>query len=233
MKRIIGTSLGAGAVALAAGMLAAPAAWAAGSGYGTGTGAPPSTAPGGFTTVVAAKTVGPAGGTLVASVAAAQVSISVPAGTFSGPVQLVLVGPKALVTMPGAVTAFGIQLQSNGTALTGSFSPVTVTVSDPALAVGDQVEEWNGTSFVPYSQGTVGTGVATITVTTDPVFAISTPPAGGVGAAYASATPTAASSGTVPGATSVHTGVPLDGLALLALAGLAISAGSLVALRRS
>lgn len=217
MRSIARAAVAAG-VAVVGVSLVPSVAWAATGGYGSsGTSSTPA-APGGFTSVVASQMVGSAGGTVSGAVGSADVSVDVPSGAFSSPVDLTLTAPTDLSAVPQAIAAFAISISSNGTPVSGTFSPVTVTVKSSSIAVGDTVDYWNGTSFVPYSDATVSAGQVTITMTSDPTFAL---------------IPPAATSGTVPQATTPHTGIPVEGIALAAMAALASGGVLLLALRRS
>lgn len=205
--RVVAGAFAAGAAAAC--LWAAPAG-AAGTGYGPGGTAPP-TAPGGFTTTVVSQTISTSGGTVTGTSGGAKLAVTVPGGTFSGPVQVTVSAAPTTSEAPGAVVAFDLTFLVNGTAPTGSFAhPVVFTVTDPSIKAGETVDVWNGSSWVRYQDATVTDGVATITLTTDPAFAV-------------------LASATVPGAT---TGVPIKGLGMGAgLLGLLGGAG-LIATRR-
>jgi len=217
MRSIARAAVAAGAAVVGVSLVPS-VAWAATGGYGSsGTSSTP-TAPGGFTSVVASQIVGSGGATVSGAVGSAEVSVDVPSGTFSTPVDVTLTAPSDLSAIPNAIAAFAVSIASNGTPVSGTFSPITVTVKDSSIAVGDTVDYWNGTSFVPYSNASVSAGEVTITVTSDPTFALMPP---------------ASTSGTVPQATTPHTGIPVDGIALAVAAALASGGVLLLALRRS
>lgn len=205
----------AASVALVAGVIALSAspAFAAGGGYGPTTS--PSTAPSGFTTTVASQTVPTTGGTVKASYNGQQLSLALPAGDFTAPVQVTVTAPS---TPPsGAVTAFAVSFSVNGKVVSGTLAkPVTFVINNASVKAGQIVEIWNGTTWAKYTNATVTNGSATITLTSDPTFAVAT----------------ATSPSTVPAATTGTTGVPVDGIVLGAGVLLLIGVGGIVLLRR-
>ena len=176
--------------------------------------------------MVTSQTVPVAGGTITAAYQGQQITVSVPAGDFSGPVQVsVTAAPSASV--PGAVTAFDLSFTVNGQAVTGTLAkPVTFTIGDPSIKAGDVVNIWNGSGWVTYSAATVANGTATITVTSDPAFEVVPTSSATVAAATAPISPT------VPGATTPHTGIPVLGLGGIAAGLFLVGMGGLFATRR-
>jgi len=221
MHRIARAAVAAGA-ALAGVALVPSVAWAAGSGYSPPSSGSTTTAPGGFSDVLANQQVGSAGGTLTTPVGSATVTIDVPSGTFSSPVDVTVTTPTDTAAIPNAVVAFSISVESNGAPVSGTFSAITVTVKDSALVPGDSIDYWNGSSYVAYPNATVGNGTATITITSDPTFVVMPP-----------ATTSNEGSTTVAGATTPHTGIPVDGILLAGAAALVTGGAALIALRRS
>lgn len=204
-RRLLVTAAAAGGVATFG--LWGGVAYAAGAGYGPGPSQSGSTPPGGFTNVVTAQTVPATGGTVSASYNGQQVDVNVPAGDFSGPVQVSISTPT-LSQIPGAVSSFDISFTVGGQPATGTLAkPVVFTVTGPSLKAGETVDIWNGSAWTPYADATVSNGSAQITITSDPAFAIM------------------AASSTVPGSTTATTGIPMAGLGLLA-GGLVLAGGA-------
>jgi hypothetical protein len=194
-------------------------AFAAGNGY-----APPSqatgTAPGGYTQVVLNQSVPSGGGTLVASYGQSSYSANVPAADAGQGVTLAITAPSNLSSADNAIFGFGVALAHDGVGVSGTFaSPLVITIKNPTIKAGDLLEEWNGTAWVVYNNATVRAGSVTVTVTSDPQFALVSAP---VSPAPATTTP-------IPNSTSPHTGVPITGIWVLASIG--ILGGSLAATR--
>lgn len=195
---------------LAAGVvLAAPtAAFAAGTGYTPGAAAPGGAATGLPGNVVSTTTIQPSGGTANATVGSTSIAASVPAGAFTGPVQLVMTdaSSSAVAAAGGAstVVTFGVGFYVNGTKVTGTFPAVTITVSSPSITAGSTVYLVTASGLQAVSGASVKAGSATFTITSDPVIEVATP-------AAASATATGAA---ITGATTAQTGKPffLEGL---------------------
>lgn len=192
-------------------------AFAAGTGYvGGGTATP--AAPSGFTNVITSQTVPTTGGTVASPYRNGQLSVKVPAGDFTGPVDVSVTAPTT-TSVAGEVLALDLSFSVNGSAVKGALAqPIVFTITSPDIKVGDVVDLWNGTKWVTYTNATVADGSATITLTSDPAFAISTT--------------SAPASTTVSGATTPTTGVPVLGLGALAFGAVAVGAGGLVTVRR-
>lgn len=205
---LLSTIIGISAVAL----MAAPAL-AAGTGYGpTAPQAP--TAPGGFNTVVTSQTLPVTGGSVTATSSGAKLLLSVPPGDFPKPVQVTVLAPPT--PPPGSQLAFGISFALGGQAVSGTLpKPVTFTITDSSIKAGDVVVEWNGSSWVRYAGATASNGSVTITLTSDPAFAVE-----------------AAAVQPVPGATTATTGVPMDGLGAIAGGLVLVGGAGLVVIRR-
>ena len=118
---------------------------------------PPTTkpAPGGYKAVVTSVTVGPAGRVISARIDGLVVTLTIPPGTFSTPVQVTLLAPDVLGvggSVPGyrAIGGVGVLITVNGKPYTGSFGhSLTLRISGPGITPRDRVEAWNGTKFVP------------------------------------------------------------------------------------
>jgi hypothetical protein len=184
---------------------------------------PAPSVPGGFSDVVTSVTIGPAGGKIgPVWVDGLLVTLLVPAGAFSAPVQITVTAPivRAIgdAGFPGfeAIGGVGIQVQRNGSPYRGTFlKPLKLDITSPSLTRSDLVVRWNGRRFVLDHSVDLDRQMAQISFDTDPDFAILRP--------------------TVPirGATSAATGVPLLGEGILAGALILLGAGGLaVAVRR-
>jgi hypothetical protein len=211
-------ALGCGLVALTSSLIAPGNAFGAGSGYTpAGTPAVGGTATGLAGTVASTSTIQPSGGTATATVGSATIVATVPAGAFTGSVQLVETdATSSAVTPPGGgtpVVTFGIGIFANGVKVTGSFPAITVTVTSPSIVAGSLVYLVTAGGLQAVSGASVSAGSATFSITSDPVIELATPVSA---AGTASVTP-------ITGATSVQTGKPflLEGgvAAVLCLAG--------------
>lgn len=209
------TAAGIGACALSL-TVGAGVAFAAGSGYGSGTtGAPGQT--GNYSNVASVQTVPASGGTVTATVDGATVTVTVPAGDFTAPVQIVFLSATNPTSgFTGTVElAFGVQVDQNGVKLSTSFAyPITVTVSDAAITAGSTVSYLSGTSFLPAPGWTTSAGQATGSFSVDIDYLITAPPAA------STASPSAGTA--VPGATTAVTGKPIlaEGILSVGLVGL-------------
>ena len=168
-------------------------------------------------------TIGQAGGKIgPVWVDGLLVTLLVPAGAFSAPVQITVTAPivRAIgdAGFPGfeAIGGVGIQVQRNGSPYRGTFlKPLKLDITSPSLTRSDLVVRWNGRRFVLDHSVDLDRQMDQISFDTDPDFAILRP--------------------TVPiqGATSAATGVPLLGEGILAGALILLGAGGLaVAVRR-
>ena len=229
MKCTAGIGSGARAVSvgflMAVAVLVVPgAAFAAGTGYTPGgptNGGPATGLPG---NVVATTTIQPSGGTANATIGDSTVSVTVPAGAFTGPVQLVVTDAStSSVTPPegtSTVVTFGIGFFVNGTKVTATFPAVAVTISSPSITAGSTVYLVTGSTLQSVSGAAVKNGSASFTITSDPVAEVASPVA-------AAATAAATGSGSpIAGATSTETGQPFF-IESLAAAGLIVF-GSLI-----
>jgi len=206
--------LGSGALVCALGATA----YASG-GYG-----PPSqasgTAPGGFTQVILNEAVPSGGGTLTATSGGSSFSVQVPAADAGSGVTLAVTAPSNLAQADNAILGFGVALGVDGAGVSGTFAaPITVTVTNPVIKAGEQVDYWTGSAWAPYANATVGNGSLTVTIDSDPQFAL---------VSASTTTP-------IPSSTSPHTGVPIDGLlaaASVALFGAGLATSRAMRLRR-
>jgi hypothetical protein len=203
--------------------LAAPAvAFAAGTGY-TPTPAPTpgGTASGLAGTVVSSTTIQPSGGTANATIGNSTITVNVKAGTFTGPVQVVVTDASSSSVTPSGggttVVTFGLGIFENGSKVTATFPAITVTVSSPSIKAGTTVYFVTGTGLQAVSGDSVTNGSATFTFTSDPIVEVITPPATTTAAAAAGGS--ASSGSAIAGATSGQTGKPfmLEGGLAIAL----------------
>jgi hypothetical protein len=214
---------------LFAATLAAPAvAFAAGSGYTpTPNPTPGGTASGLAGTVVSSTTIQPSGGTANATIGSATITVTVNAGTFTGPVQVVVTDATSSAVTPSGggtpVVTFGLGIFENGTKDTTSFQAITVTVSSPSIKAGTTVDLVTPSGLQAVSGSSVTTGSATFTITSDPIVEVVAAPATTTAAASTGGT---GSGSAIAGATSGQTGKPflLEG----ALAAALIVAGGLM-----
>jgi hypothetical protein len=180
--------------------------------------------PGGFSAVVTTQTVGPAGGNVgPVTVAGASVTVHIPAGAFSSPMQVVITAPDlaAVPPAPGmvVVAGVGVGVDLNGAKYSGTFSkPITIDIASPKITASSEVGTWNGSMFVTDPSATVTAGMASISMGADAAFIVQSP--------------TAPKPAPVPGATSPVTGEPFLGEGILA--GLLVlgGTGAIVASRR-
>ncbi len=158
------------------------AAFAAGNGYSPSA-APPSAVAGGFTKIVTSKTIHSGGGELKGSANGATALILVPAGALPNGGQLVL-SDGALKSIPvggllKVVADFSVVVlnPNNGARLSGPWKPpITVTIHDASIKVGDKVVVVVRPGHVTIiSRADVSNGMAVVTFTNDPNFAVVAP----------------------------------------------------------
>jgi hypothetical protein len=110
------------------------------------------------------------------------------------------------------VLTFGVGFYVDGTKYTGSFPPVTVTVTGPGITAGSTVYLVTGSGLQAVSGDQVTNGTATFAITSDPIVEISSPAGANLSA--------------IPGGASAQTGKPVVlevGLSvLLVLGGIAL-----------
>jgi hypothetical protein len=222
MKRAVGSllsAIGLLVVGLAMFVGVAGPASAAGTGYAPPP-LPPPVVPSsvcGSGTVVTSANVGAAGGSITGTVGASTVTVTVPAGALPSTGTQVSLNTPSVITVPNGtslVLAFAVNFCVNGTKFTGTFAtPVTVTVSLPAIKPGQSLFEQTAGGLVPVTPSSITNGSFSVTITGDPSFVLVT----------------AATSTLIPGATSVVTGKPflLEGL----VGGAMLLLGSLLLLR--
>jgi len=215
-SKVVGGGIIVGAL-LAAG---SAVAGAAGGGYGVSS-PPPTSAPGGFTVVAASQTVGNQGASFTGNLGnGAEANIDIPAGDFVSPVQVTIYSATDVRAVPGAVT--GLRIVFSSSANGPLAKPITISIHDSDITAADIVEEFDSAtnSFIRYADATISQGAASILITTDPTFVITTQSKG-----------VAPASTVVPGATSVTTGVPVTGMLLMS-GGLFSVGGTLLLIRR-
>jgi hypothetical protein len=209
-------------------LMAPTAAFGAGTGY-TPAGTPTvgGAATGLAGTVASTTTIQPSGGQASATVGSATITATVPAGAFTGAVQVVITDATSSAVVPtgggSVVVTFGIGIFSNGVKVTGSFPAVSITVSSPSIVAGSTVYLVTGSGLQAVSGDSVTTGSATFSITSDPTVEVAT---------TATATAAAASATPIVGATTGETGKPFLLEGGIAAALMAIGAVLLVGVRR-
>lgn len=193
-------------------------AFAAGNGY-----APPTqatgTAPGGYSQVILNQSVPSNGGALVAVSNGSSFSADIPAADAGTGVTLAITAPTNLSNANNAILGFGVALAKDGVGINGTFAaPVTITVDNSSIKAGEVLDYWTGSSWAPYADAKVSNGSVTVTITADPQFALVSAPQ-----------PTPVAGAPIPNSTTPHTGVPVDGLLLVA--GVALLGGTIATTR--
>lgn len=222
-------SLVAAGMIAGAGIVASPGAAFAAGGYTPTPPAPGST--GAFAVIVTVQTVPASGGTVTAVVDGATTIVTVPAGDFTAPVQVVvLAGDLTALTNTGIngtpFLAFGTQIDQDGVKLAGPFAkPIGLKVEDSHITPSTLTYEQSGASFVVASGFTASTGVDDGGFSVDPNFVLANPltaaptasngitTSGGTFSSGGGTTPTGSS---ISGATIPVTGKPFLGEGLLA-----------------
>jgi hypothetical protein len=170
---------GVGIVCLAGStFLASSAADAAGNGYGPT--APPSAVAAGFTSVVEAQSITPAGGSVTGSYAGETFAITIPARALQQTEEVVITAPDLktlnVVRNSTAVAGIGVAFISPRTGRKygeAPSRPVTLTITDAAISGGDTVVSIVGQDqFNAYGAATVAPGRAVITLGGDANIAI-------------------------------------------------------------
>jgi hypothetical protein len=149
-------------------MAASGIAGAAGGGYGP-SGAVPSAVPGGFTSVVIAKTLTSEGGKVHVSLDGFSVMAIVPKGALPGGGQVAFTRAKDAALKKGlsgslrgdnVVIAVGFVLDRNGRALKSKM-PIDIKITGSDLKVGDIIVDYRDGKFVKIGTVTIA-GQATI-----------------------------------------------------------------------
>jgi hypothetical protein len=175
-------SLGAAVAAVLCVLISGSTAFAAGSGYGPGS-PPPSAAAGGFTKIITTKTLHSSGGTIKGSANGATVVVVVPKGALpqggqivlsDGPPKKIDVGKNLKVLADFSVVVLN---PNNGARLSGPYMrAITVTIHDSAIRHGDKVVVVVKPGHITtISRAVISKGLATVTFTTDPNFAVVAP----------------------------------------------------------
>ena len=152
-------------------------AYAAGSGYGNSP--PPSAAAGGFHKVVTSLTVGVGGGTLSGFAYGAYARIKIPRKSLRRAGEVVVTAGPPHSIRPGkgmkVVADFSVVVlnPSNGVKVKGKFNPpMVVTIRDKSIVAGDHVVEVTSVRHSKPIAAQVSDGVAVISFTVDPNFAV-------------------------------------------------------------
>ncbi len=179
-QKLATVALGAAALAVVnPGVLPAQAAYV-----------PPPTshpAPGGYKAVVTSQTVGPAGQVIRVTIDGLLVTLTIPKGTFSTPVQVTLFAPNVLGvgnSDPGyrAVGGVGVLIEVNGKPYTGSFGhSLTLDISGGGITSRDHLAAWNGKAFVPVNAVVSGHTVHVTFRASEADFVVLAPGGGGGG----------------------------------------------------
>jgi hypothetical protein len=127
-----------------------------------------------FTSILGSIITGLSGGVIDGSSGGSTYNLTVPPGVLPPGVEIkVLAADTAqlaslLPSQAGLLSAVDVEWPINVT----SSSPVTLVIHNPAFQPGNQVYEVVGNSLSRYQNATVGAGVATITFSGDPAFAV-------------------------------------------------------------
>jgi hypothetical protein len=183
----------------------ASSATATQGGYGPGITGPtgPANAPGGYSDIVATHTFGAAGGVLDATVAGGQAHLTVPKNAFGRTAQVEITTPglsgiQAALQSLGfggfsAIGGIGVKVyDTNGKPFVGTFAhALTLTITGPSVGAGDRLIKFISPSSATLEEAVFSPGSVTLTLLTDPDFAILAPVAV---AAAASTSPTPSAS---------------------------------------
>lgn len=196
--------------------------------------------PGGYNTVVAVVSVQSSGGTKSGQVGHDTVSVAVPAGAFSAPVQLVITSPN-LAAIPAsnsgtvALAGVGLTFERQGVPLPSVLpSGIVVTITGANIPSGATVVDLQSGSAVPVvANVTAGSASLTLKNNGSDLAVFGYPTAAGTPTAAPTAVPTAGPSSptdpgaAISGATTAQTGKPFlgEGVAagVLILGGVALA----------
>jgi hypothetical protein len=187
-QKLATVALGAATLAVVnPGMLPAQAAYV-----------PPPTshpAPGGYKAVVTSVTVGPAGDRIgPVRIDGLEVTLTIPPGTFTTPVQITLTAPNELgVGSPGyrAVGGVGVLITVNGKPYTGTLNhSLTLDISGAGITSRDHLAAWNGHSFQTVGAIVSGDTVQVSFKAPEADFVVLAPGGGGGRGGRGGATPT-------------------------------------------
>ena len=135
-KMLLGT-----AVAVAVVAMSTATAFAAGNGYAPGGSSGNSGSGAGFTSVLAAKTIGSTGGTIVGTSNMGTATVTVPSGTFTTPEQISLTSGNQstiAVNVPSGdslLTAFGVNFSG-----VLPKKPITLTITNSAIPANAEIK---------------------------------------------------------------------------------------------
>jgi hypothetical protein len=221
-------------VAIAASLAAPAVAYGAGTGYTPTPGPTPGGGASGLAgTVVSSATIQPSGGTANATIGNSTITVTVKAGAFTGPVQVVITDATSSTVMPTGggtpVVTFGIGIFENGTKVSGTLPAITVTVNSPSIKAGTTVYFVTNGALQAISGAAVTNGSVTFTITSDPIVEVVAPPATTAAAGSAGSGGTAGTA--IAGATSGQTGKPFILEGALAVGLILIGGVMLVGLR--
>ena len=159
-------------------LISAAPAVAFNCGYGPCTGVASSVP--GFTSVVAADTFSASGGTFSGAAHGATATVTVPKGSLPKGGEVVIAGgtPSSIQTGNSSTVVVGFSVEivdpNTGAKLSGPFNPpITLVITDPAIAPGDTVVFVSGPGHVTTVSGAqVTQGRAVVKFTRDPAVAV-------------------------------------------------------------
>jgi hypothetical protein len=184
-------------------------------GYGPGITGPtgPANAPGGYSDIVATHTFGATGGVLGANVAGGRAHLTVPKNAFGRTAQVEITTPglsgiQAALQSLGfggfsAIGGIGVKVYyTNGKPFVGNFAhALTLTITGPSVGSGDRLIKFTSPSSATLEEAVFSQGSVTLTLLTDPDFAILAPTT----VAAAATTPPTASASAAPSSSAPPT----------------------------